>query len=427
VKYDSNGTIIWQDTLDNGEEDYAEDVTVDNSNNIIVTGYSMIGDDYDYFTVKYDSSGAVLWQDILDHAGLYDIARGVAVDNGDNIIVTGYCDIDGDCVYLTVKYNPEGVIMWVDTLNYGPFDSAFGVATDNSNNIIVTGYTSDGVDNDYLTVKYDAGGGIIWERTLDIHQFDQAYGVAVDKSNNIIVTGCSGNALDDYDYFTVKYGSDGSVCWQDSIDNNNSDDVAYSVTVDSGNNIYITGYSLELSGDYDYFVVKCDSTGSTLWQDTYTNGNDDISYGIAVDGSNNIIVTGGSYIESNRDFFTIKYTPVTGIAIGSNPSTDSDVILCYPYPNPFSEMTRIELRFSERYNHRMKGYNLEESYSAVNIKIYNSLGMLVWKYDETCKGQLNHIVWNGTNSSGRKLSDGAYFLLFETKRDRGVSKLIIAR
>jgi len=150
VKYDSNGTILWQDTIDNGEEDLAEAVAVDNANNIIMTGYCDIGGDYDYFTVKYDSSGIISWVDIIDNNGLYDIARGVAVDNANNIIVTGYCDIGGDYVYFTVKYDSNGTILWQDTLDNGPFDSAFGVAVDNANNIIVTGYTSTGVNNDYL-------------------------------------------------------------------------------------------------------------------------------------------------------------------------------------------------------------------------------------------------------------------------------------
>ncbi|MCK4234504.1 T9SS type A sorting domain-containing protein, partial [candidate division WOR-3 bacterium] len=102
-----NGTILWQDTLDINDHDWAKGVTVDNSNNIIVTGESKTGGDCDYFTVKYDSNGTILWQDTIDN-GDDDWAHGVAVDNSNNIIVTGVSVIGGDNDYFTVKYVPTG-------------------------------------------------------------------------------------------------------------------------------------------------------------------------------------------------------------------------------------------------------------------------------------------------------------------------------
>ncbi len=419
VKYDSSGTIIWQDTLDNGGEDNAEDVAVDNSNNIIMVGYSMIGGDYDYFTVKYDSNGTIIWQDTLDNNGLYDIARGVAVDNANNIVVTGYCDIGDDCVYFTVKYDSSGAIIWTDTLDNGPFDSAFDVAVDNANNIIVTGYTSTGTDNDYFTVKYDSSGTILWQETIDIYQFDQAYGVAVDNSKKIIVTGCSGGPFDDYDYLTVKYDSNGTIIWVDTLDNNNRDDVAYGVGVDNCNNIYVTGYSLELSGDYDYFTVKYDSNGTILWQDTLNNGNHDIAYSIAVDDLNNIIVTGRSYIEGNFDYFTVKYTPIPGISDRNKPDTICGVILCGIYPNPFGEKTEITLMINDETMNN----------SMVDLRIYDSRGRLVKNLSSSiAKSHLPFsITWDGTDIQGKKLPVGVYFLNLNAGEYTASKKLLMVR
>jgi len=431
VKYDSSGTIIWADTIDNGDEDYAEAVAIDNSNNIIVTGYSMISGDYDYFTVKYDSNGTVLWQDTLDNNGLYDISRGVAVDGANSIFVTGYCDIDDDCVYFTVKYDSGGTIIWADTLDNGPFDSAFGVAVDNADNTIVTGYTSDGVDNDYFTVKYDSSGLVLWQDTIDIFQFDQAYGIAADNCNNTIVTGCSGGPFDDYDYFTVKYDPNGVVLWQDTLDNNNHDDVAYGVAVDNYDNIYVTGYTLELSGDYDYFTVKYDSNGVVLWQDILDNGDNDIARALAVDDFNNIYVTGNSYIGSNFDYFTVKYAPVSGISDRNQPTDIPGMILCDIHPNPFSDKTEIKFQFPESREQNSALSRFDRSPRCpdglVSIAIYNAFGRLVRKYADSSVGLTNRIIWDGTDNYGNRLANGAYFLMLETESYKQTNKLLLVR
>ena len=413
VKYDSSGSILWTDTLDNGDEDYAEAVAVDN-NNIVVTGYCRINGDYDYYTVKYDSSGVLLWEETLDNSGQYDIARGVAIDNGQNIVVTGYCDIEDDCVYFTVKYDAGGSIIWTDTLDNGYYDSALDVAVDGVNNIIVTGYTTTGNNNDYYTVKYDSSGTILWQEIIDLCQFDQAYGIAVDNSKNVIVTGCSGEAFSDYDFLTVKYDSAGTIIWIDTLDYEDSDDVAYDICVDSDNNIYVTGYSLHLAGDYDFYTVKYDSAGTVLWEGILDNGNDDIAFGIAVDEQDNIIVTGRSNIGGNFDYFTVKYAPSPGI------SEQSDRGLCYSVfkvsPNPLKDRTEIT-------------YNAGQNSKNVEIRIYDITGRLVKSFTSPTANALLPITisWDGTDNSGSELPGGVYYLMIEKEKQRATKKLLLIR
>lgn len=303
--------IQWADTLDISHLDIAYGVAVDDFDNIIVTGPTNVGGDYlhDYFTVKYDPSGTILWQDIIDDNGKVSNVRDIVVDHSNNIIVTGYCIISGYANYFTVKYDSDGTVLWHDTINNDRHDTALGVTVDNSNNIIVAGYSVfPGPDCDYYTVKYDSNGTILWQDTIDNRLYDYAHGVATDDSNNIIVTGCTGDPIGvGYDCFTVKYDSEGNIVWREITDDG-FQSVAYSVAVDNSQNIFVTGCCSIIEGDNDYFTVKYAPDGAILWQDTIkSSSSSDVAQSVAVDNSNNIIVTGFSSMDSNEDYLSVKY------------------------------------------------------------------------------------------------------------------------
>jgi hypothetical protein len=80
-------------------------------------------------------------------------------------------------------------------------------------------------------------------------------------------------------------------------------DEAYGIAVDNFGNVYITGYSYlrnwgtplhAHSGARDIFVIKLNSQGVYQWHTFYGSSGDETGYGIAVDGSGNVYVTGDS-------------------------------------------------------------------------------------------------------------------------------------
>ncbi len=419
VKYDSNGTILWADTLDNGSNDVAYGAAVDNSNNIIITGYSFIGGNDDYFTVKYDSNGTILWADTIDN-GYDDYATGVAVDNSNNIIITGYSFIGGNDDYFTVKYDSNGTILWADTIDNSSYDYAKGVTVDNSNNIIITGGSSGLVFGDYFTVKYDSNGTILWADTIDNGYDDYAYGVAVDNSNNIIVTGASYiTGAYTADYFTVKYDSNGTILWADTIDNGHHD-VATGVAADNSNNIIVTGVSFIHVGGGEYFTVKYDSSGTIQWADTVDNGWFDVARGVAVDNSNNIIVTGDFYLyDDDNDYLTIKYAPTSGISEDEGSGLLSGPTLCDIYPNPFRDRVEIRLMIEDE---RWK-------MGDISLRIYDVTGRCIKSFSlSTTYSLLPTVVsWDGRDNSGEKVTSGVYFLRFNAGDYKETRQLLMIK
>jgi PKD repeat protein len=95
------------------------------------------------------------------------------------------------------------------------------------------------------------------------------------------------------------------------------EDQSKAVAVDGSNNVIVTGYSTGSGSGYDYTTIKYSSAGMPLWTNRYNGpGNTaDTAYAVAVDRTGNVIVTGASIGSGgNFDFATVKYfgPPVAG-------------------------------------------------------------------------------------------------------------------
>jgi len=80
-----------------------------------------------------------------------------------------------------------------------------------------------------------------------------------------------------------------------------SSDYGYSVTTDSSDNIYVTGYTSgdldgnTSSGYNDIFLVKYNSSGTKQWTKQLGTSSSDCGNGVTTDSSGNIYVTGWTW------------------------------------------------------------------------------------------------------------------------------------
>jgi hypothetical protein len=89
----------------------------------------------------------------------------------------------------------------------------------------------------------------------------------------------------------------------------NGNNEANAVAVDGSNNVIVTGTSCN-GVDHDYATIQYSSAGVPLWTNRYHQPGNYINCAgaIAVDGSHNVIVTGYSSNGTNSDYATIKYS-----------------------------------------------------------------------------------------------------------------------
>ncbi|MBI4721697.1 MAG: SBBP repeat-containing protein [Candidatus Stahlbacteria bacterium] len=204
--------------------------------------------------------------------------------------------------------------IWVTRYN-GPandYDYASAIAVDGSGNIYVTGTSwGSGSFNDYATVKYNSSGDSLWVARYNgpDNSYDEVSAVAVNRSY-VYVTGGSMDSNLCYDYATSKYNSLGNSLWVARYNGPaNDNDYANAIAVDGSQNVYVTGYSTGSGTWWDCATTKYDSSGVEQWVKRYITNDYDYAIAIAIDGLGNIYVTGssGDPYTSNWDFMTIKY------------------------------------------------------------------------------------------------------------------------
>lgn len=319
IKYDKNGNQLWSRIYDGGKDDQAYDVAVDSQDNVIITGYTT-STDPDLLTIKYDSNGNQLWIKTWD-SGCTDWGWGVDIDSQDNVIVAAQRR-EMVYEYHTIKYSKDGDEEWNRSYSTGLCE-IFDVAVDAQDNIFVTGQCGF-PHGEITTIKYDSDGNQLWVVTYGLMPGDnEGKSVAVDLNGNIIVSGISGPQVG-YSYLfgwcTLKYDQSGNEIWRNNYDTGYNN-WAWGVAVDSRNNIVITGLSTKANGDEDYYTIKYNSGGTELCNVRYDGGGNDEASCVAIDSSDNIIVTGGSTNASgNWDFYTIKYAALPPSIISFTPA-----------------------------------------------------------------------------------------------------------
>jgi gliding motility-associated-like protein len=185
AKIDSDGNLIWVHQNDHfgpltfDKTQQGSRLGIDSKNNIVVFSSGILTSEASYiYLSKYDPSGSVLFDNkiatyyqYLFAGGVVPGIGGIAIDNRDEIVVTGYFmnqitfgstslvnhfprpSVNPDIAQLFLaKFTSNGNLKWVIQGDNSQLSEGFSVATDSTNNIYLTGYVYPGASiGDFAT------------------------------------------------------------------------------------------------------------------------------------------------------------------------------------------------------------------------------------------------------------------------------------
>ena len=217
VKYNSSGMEQWVARYNGtaNDIDISTSISVNNTGEVFITGFSRgINSTYDYTTIKYNSTGDQQWVVRYNGTGnKSDVPSDMALDNSGNIVITGVTnsDVSGNqSDYATVKYDPSGNLLWSVIYNGtgNNNDSATALAIDNEDNIFVTG-KSIGAETsfDCVSIEYNQNGSqkYITRYNRDGVSNDVANSITLDPLKDAYITGGSALSGSYQDIIAVKY------------------------------------------------------------------------------------------------------------------------------------------------------------------------------------------------------------------------------
>lgn len=353
-------TFTWNTFMGGTGSDAAYAIAVDSAGNIYVTGNSdrswgsplrAYAGGIDAFVAMFNSNGVLQWNTFLGGTG-NDYGYGITVDNSGNIYIAGYSErtwgspvvgYSGNADAFAARLNNSGSRQWHTFMGSLYNDYAYSITADGSGNVYLTGNSGytwgspvapfSGGNTDAIIVKLNGATGVrIWHTFLGGLRNDFGRAITLDASGSIYITGQSDGTWGSpvtpisgtgNEGFAAKVdGLTGTRIWNTFIGGIASSDVGQALALDQTGNIYITGSSTTNWGSpivpftrtQDAFAIKLNNNGTVQWLTFIGGTGTDIGRGIGIDTTGYIYITGNSnatwgspanpYAGSNDAFLT---------------------------------------------------------------------------------------------------------------------------
>ncbi|MFH1729518.1 MAG: hypothetical protein ABIA04_14000 [Pseudomonadota bacterium] len=339
VEYSESYLYDWTITIGGNGTDLASSSIIDSENNLYIAGYYTYNVDFDYgddedehvadlsiayqelFVTKITAAGEYGWTKTVD-GGVYSKVYSMAIDDNDNIFIAGAyagtinfnpsgiedshtseAELDG----FLMKLESDGSYAYTKTFSCSGNLIARSVNVDTSGNAYISGefektadfdftestdeLSSRGDSKDIFISKINSNGTYAWTTKRGGNYDEVAYSIAINSENDIIAAGMMENEEEDAgDYiFLLKISSDGNFNWMTTYDGTfcNQPD---SLSIDSRDNIY-----LAVVGQ---MIMKLNSDGDKLIEITLIDGG---GMSVAIDNEDNIYITG--YFTEEHTFY----------------------------------------------------------------------------------------------------------------------------
>lgn len=225
--------------------------------------------------------------------------------------------------------------LWLKQFGTASLDRGLAIVTGKNQDVYLAGSTQGALQGNNLgsldayVTKYNSAGESQWLRQIGTNQADEFADLAIDNADNIYAVGVKSLPTSIIAAFSdaavVKYGSDGSLLFNQGIGSGNrNDESALGAASSNDGSLYVVGQVTSLnwtnfSVNLDPYLAKYNSSGGLVSQILIDSANQGAATGVTVDAQGNVYVAGitnaSTRINSNNtvsltegDVFLTKYS-----------------------------------------------------------------------------------------------------------------------
>jgi hypothetical protein len=305
---------LWSRTFGGSNEEECNSVQQTTDGGYILVGFtSSYGAGLtDVWLVKVNANGDTLWTRTFGGSD-YDGGNSVQQTSDGGYILGGsnssYAPGGGD--FWLLKVNANGDTLWTRTYGGSAPDECYSVQQTTDGGYVLAGRTCSygaGAD-DFWLVRTDANGDTLWTRTFGGSSSDYCRSVQQTSDGGYILGGWTQSyGAGSRDFWLVKTDSNGDSLWSRTFGGSSQDECnSVQQTTDGG---YVLGGRTDSygAGGRDFWLVKTDSNGDTLWTRTYGGSSSEWCRSVQQTADDGYILGGDtdSYGVGDRDFWLVK-------------------------------------------------------------------------------------------------------------------------
>lgn len=334
------GELDWVKNFGGSGNESAQAIIKTTDGGFAILGYtgSVNGDvltkleeENDYWLLKFDQNGNLQWNKTYG-GSKDDIGQSLAETNDGGYILTGYSmSSDGDATNnegfhdnWILKLDVKGDMEWQSSYGFSGHDHSYDILEAAQGGYFFTGFlditsarvdgntekgnslTSHGV-GEFWGTKIDEEGSVQWRGYFGGTNNDRAHGVVQTNDGGFVMAGFTesddydiSNTNGSYDFWVVKVDSFGNLIWEQSFGGEGIE-VSYDIAKTADNGFVVVGNTFSANGDIflnhgesDMWMIKLDEKGTMIWEQTYGGSQFDLAQAVVQSKDGGFLITGNT-------------------------------------------------------------------------------------------------------------------------------------
>lgn len=414
VKLNADGDTLWTKAWgdDDCSERMSEFIPTSDGGYIAVGNKTRSPYPAQYYLLKVDEDCDSVWAVVLGDPQVQKGAVGITEAYGGGYVFTGGCSqTDVGHQLFIIKTSPTGEIEWEKYYGLVGSDDGYSIIQADGG-YVITGespsFNGQEWNFDLVIMKTDVNGDSIWTKSYGGEDEERGSRIRPAADGGFIAAGYTQSfGQGAKDWYVVRTDGNGDSLWTRTFGNNYHDVAMDCKELPDASGFVAVG-SIHY-GQWDTCVLRLSTAGDSLWALRIGGEEYEIACAVEPTDDGGYIVCGysDSYGE-DADIHIIKLSP-DPVDVEESKALPQPVSNSRNFPNPFNAATRINYRLNE--------------YSRVKLEVYDITGRTIAELVNAIQNAGDHsAIWDAD-----EMASGVYFYWITIDSDIESGKMVLLK